>query len=267
MKKTIAEHKRTLIQLITAVLYNSHLAGFVNSRIYNGEVKGICVPGLNCYSCPGALAACPLGSFQQAIARSAYRLPLYVTGLLLLFGILFGRMICGFLCPFGLVQELIYKIPFPKIQKCRVTRALSYLKYLILAVLVIAIPLSTMTPAFCKYICPAGTLEAGIPLFVLDERIRSLVGPVFIWKLAVLLFCLILCLLFYRGFCRFICPLGAVYSLFNPVSFFGIKVDKEKCTGCKACVRSCRMDISRAGDRECIQCGECRKVCPEKAIL
>ena len=78
--------------------------------------------------------------------------------------------------------------------------------------------------------------------------------------------CILLCLIFYRGFCRFLCPLGAVYSFFNPISFFGIRVNKEKCTGCNACIRACKMDCKRVGDRECIHCGECRKVCPEDAI-
>lgn len=258
--------KRKFIQLVAAVLYNCNITGFATGRIYKGATKGVCVPGLNCYSCPGAVGACPLGSLQGALAKSAYKLPLYMLGTLLLFGILFGRLICGFLCPFGLIQEILYLIPVPKIKKSRVTAVLSYLKYVILVVFVIAIPAIRLIPGFCKYICPAGTLEAGIPLVLLDEHLSGQIGRLFSWKVFVLALCILLCSVCYRSFCRFICPLGALYSFFNPISFFGIRVDRTKCTGCNACISACRMDVKKVGDHECIHCGACRDICPEKAI-
>ena len=257
---------RRYTQLIAAVLYNCNFRGFADGTIYSGASKGICVPGLNCYSCPGAMFACPLGSFQAALRASKYRLPYYMLGTLLLFGLLFGRLICSFLCPFGLIQELINKIPTPKIKKSPVTRALSKLKYLILIVFVAAIPLIKDMPGFCEYICPAGTLEGGIPLLIRNESLRQMTGFLFSWKVLFLIAVLVLCVFCYRAFCRFLCPLGAIYSFFNPVSFFGIKVDDHKCTGCGACVRACKMDVNKVCDGECIQCGECIKVCPVKAI-
>ena len=263
MKKISLRH---YTQLIAAVLYNCNFRGFADGTIYSGASKGICVPGLNCYSCPGAMFACPLGSFQAALRASKYRLPYYMLGTLLLFGLLFGRLICSFLCPFGLIQELINKIPTPKIKKSPVTRALSKLKYLILIVFVAAIPLIKDMPGFCKYICPAGTLEGGIPLLIRNESLRQMAGFLFSWKVLFLIAVLVLCVFCYRAFCRFLCPLGAIYSFFNPVSFFGIKVDDHKCTGCGACVRACKMDVNKVCDGECIQCGECIKVCPVKAI-
>ncbi len=258
--------KRQYIQLLTAVFYNCHLSGFLTGKIFKGQTKGICVPGLNCYSCPGALFACPLGSLQSALSKSLYRFPFYMLGTLLLFGILFGRMICGFLCPFGFVQELLYKLPLPKIKKNRFTKLLSGLKYLILAVFVVMIPIIQAVPGFCKYICPAGSLSAGIPLVLLDENLKGQIGWLFSWKMFVLALCLLLCSVCYRAFCRFFCPLGAIYSFFNPISFFGVRVDKEKCTGCNACIKVCKMDTGCVGDGECIHCGDCIKVCPEDAI-
>ena len=75
--------KRRYIQLIAAALYNCNIKGFVSGSIYKGEIKGICVPGLNCYSCPGAIAACPLGSLQSGLLSSKYKIPYYMLGTLI----------------------------------------------------------------------------------------------------------------------------------------------------------------------------------------
>lgn len=118
--------KRRLIQVYAALLYNAHAKGFIQGDIYTGPIKNLCVPGLNCYSCPGAIGACPLGALQNALAATGSRAPWYVLGILLLFGLTLGRTICGWLCPMGLIQELLHKIPTPKLKKSRITRALSY---------------------------------------------------------------------------------------------------------------------------------------------
>ncbi len=262
--------KRSLTQLVAAVLYNCNIKGFMKSSIYKGDLKGVCVPGLNCYSCPGAVASCPLGSLQSGLLSSRYKIPYYVLGLLILFGLLFGRFICGFLCPFGFLQDVLYKLArklrLPEIKKSRLTRGLSYLKYVILIAFVVIIPLVKLVPGFCKYICPAGTLEAGLPLLWGNSELREITGLLFSWKVFLMCAILLFCMICYRSFCRFLCPLGALYSLFNPISFFGIKVDESKCTHCNACVRACRMDVKKVCDRECIHCGGCIPQCKEGAI-
>ncbi len=271
-KRSKLPFRRRCIQLTAALLYNANIKGFGDAAIYQGPLKGFCVPGLNCYSCPGAVAACPLGTLQNALSSVRYRAPMYILGILLLFGLFLGRVVCGFLCPFGLLQELLYKIPFPKIKKSRITKLFSYLKYIILAVFVILIPLylgivkGMPVPAFCKYICPAGTLEGGLPLVFGNKELRALTGGLFSWKMVLLVLILLSMTVLYRSFCRFLCPLGAIYSLFSKISILGIKVDESKCTGCNACVRYCRLDVQRPGDGECIQCEECREVCRHGAI-
>lgn len=259
-------YHRRMIQVICALLYNCHVTGFYEGEIYQGSTKGICVPGLNCYSCPGAVGACPLGSLQNALILSKYRLPYYVLGVLLLFGTLLGRVVCGFLCPFGLVQDLLDKIPLPKIKKNVWTRRLSWLKYAILAILVILVPIVLGEPGFCKLLCPAGTLEAGIPLTAANPELRELTGALFRWKVIILVFLIGAGIFLFRPFCRFLCPLGAFYSLFHKVSVLGVTVDVEKCTGCGRCTHHCRMDVRQVGDRECIQCGACIKECETGAI-
>ena len=264
---------RRLVQLYAALLQNAHLRGFVEGEIYTGPAKAVCVPGLNCYSCPAAVGACPLGSLQNAIAASANRPEFYVVGLLLLFGLTLGRIICGWLCPAGLIQELMHKVPTPKIKKSRYTRALTWLKYVILAVFVVIVPFwyslrKYPVPAFCKYICPAGTLEGAVGLLAhpVNAEKFSMLGLLFTRKFLILSLTLTACVFIYRAFCRFLCPLGAIYGLFARIALLGVRVDAARCTGCGVCLRTCPMDIRRVGDRECIHCGACMNACPEKAI-
>ena len=265
-RKPRSQRARRYTQLMAAVLYNCNFRGFAEGKISKGSLKGVCTPGLNCYSCPGAVAACPLGSLQSALVNARYRFPYYILGTLLLMALFLGRFICGFLCPVGLLQELLHKLPSPKIRKSRATRVLSHLKYILLAVFVILIPLWKLTPGFCKFICPAGTFEAGLPLTFKNKFLRTMTGTLFSWKVLLLTLIAVLCVVCFRAFCRFLCPLGAIYSFFNPVSLFGVRVDQSLCTHCDACVKSCPMDVTKVRDRECIQCGMCISSCPTGAI-
>ena len=267
---------RRLIQLYSALLHNAHLKGFISGQIYQGRAKYACVPGLNCYSCPAAVGACPLGAIQNALASAGHGAGWYALGIILLFGVALGRTICGWLCPLGLIQELLNKIPTPKLRRGRVTRALSWLKYVLLIVFVIALPLwyglrdDLPLPAFCKYICPAGTFEGAMGLLSnampANTGYFSMLGQLFTQKLVIMLGIGLACVFCHRAFCRFLCPLGAIYGLFNRFNILGVKVDQSRCNRCGACVRVCGMDVRRVGDRECIHCGRCADACAQGAI-
>lgn len=272
--KGLIPSKRRLIQVYAALLYNANLMGFVTGNIFVGKSKMVCLPGMNCYSCPGAIGACPLGSLQTALSSKNYKTITYLIGILLLYSIILGRTICGWLCPGGLFQELLYKIKTPKLKKNRITRILSYFKYVLLVVLVIYIPIifaisaGKTIPAFCKYICPIGTFEGAIGLLSNpnNENYFDVLGPLFTWKFILLIIFIVASIFIFRFFCRFFCPLGAIYGLFNKLSILGIKVNDEKCNGCNACVNHCKMDVKHVGDHECIMCGDCIDVCHANAI-
>ena len=276
IKKWLIAHKpskRRLIQLYAAVLFNANIKGYITGDIYTSKTtKYACVPGLNCYSCPGAVGACPMGALQNALSVSGTRAPYYVLGILAIFGIMLGRTICGFLCPVGLCQELVYKVRTPKLKKNRVTRIFSYFKYVILA-LTIALPiifgaLGSSVPAFCKYICPAGTFEGAVLLLANPNSGISFseLGWLFTWKFSLAIALIVASVFIFRFFCRFICPLGAIYGFFNRYALIGVKVNDDSCINCGLCIKHCKMDTKHVGDHECINCGECISVCPTKAI-
>ena len=266
--------KRTVTQAAFTLLTNSHFSGFARGALYQGGLKRICVPGLNCYSCPGALGSCPVGALQAVAASRSYDFSYYVVGLVILFGLLLGRLVCGWLCPFGLVQDLLYRAPTPKLRRMPGDQALRWLKYAILLLLVFVLP-AVLTnavgigePLFCKWICPSGTLFAGLPLAAADGSIRAALGRLFGWKLLVLLALLSASVFLYRPFCKYLCPLGALYGPFNQVSLYGYTVS-ERCTHCQACRHVCPMQVQmpqQPNSSECIRCGRCRDICPEQAI-
>ena len=262
--------KRLAIQGVAALIQNANFKGFFTGTIYRGAIKSVCVPGLNCYSCPGAVGACPIGSLQNSLSGMSFRFPYYVLGLLIFFGAVLGRAVCGFLCPFGLLQDLLNRVPFPvKIRTFRGDRMLRKLKYAVLIVLVIIVPLSVkLTPAFCKYLCPSGTLS-GILLSLSDTRLFAVIGSIFTWKVIVLTAVIVLSMMIFRPFCKYLCPLGALYAPFNKMSVFSMSCDHSTCTKCGACSTVCGMGADPSedpNDMECIRCGACIKACPAKAL-
>lgn len=264
------DKRRFSIQAVSALLHNANLKGFLTGKIYQGVGKNICVPGLNCYSCPGAVGACPIGSLQGFLSGLKFRFPYYVLGFLIFFGALLGRAVCGFLCPFGFFQELLHKIPFPiKKNSFAGDRQLRWVKYAVLLLMVVILPLCfALTPFFCKYLCPAGTLS-GILLAVHDSMLRAQLGGIFLWKAFVLAAVIVGCLIVFRPFCKYLCPLGAIYGFFNRIALYRMDLDADRCVSCGKCKKVCQMGVDpvrECNSAECIRCGDCVRNCPVNAI-
>lgn len=262
--------KRMVIQGIATLVQNANFKGFFTGKIYEGGTKSLCVPGLNCYSCPGAIGACPIGALQNTLSGFRIKFPYYVLGLLIFFGTLLGRAVCGFLCPFGFLQDLLHKIPFPvKIRTFRGDRQLRWLKYGVLIAMVLLLPVFfRLTPVYCKYLCPSGTLS-GILLSISDTALFSAFGKLFGWKLSILALVLLGSVMLYRPFCKYLCPLGAFYAPFNRFALVQLCVDREKCIGCNRCNKVCEMGVNpveNPADTECIRCGRCVGHCGENAL-
>ena len=163
---------RGCLQATATLLTNLHIPNLFKGKLYQGKLKTICAPGLNCYSCPSATGACPIGAFQAVVGSSKFKFTYYITGFFILLGVLLGRFICGFLCPFGWFQDLLHKIPSKKLSTAKL-KPMRYLKYAVLVIFVILLPtfvtnsLGMGDPFFCKYICPQGVLEGAAPLYLL----------------------------------------------------------------------------------------------------
>ncbi len=252
--------RRRLIQLAATLLTNPHAANFLSGKLYRGELKNLCAPGLNCWSCPAATFSCPIGAMQAGGT--------YGAGVTLIIGVLLGRAVCGFLCPFGLIQELLNKIPSPKL---KLPRSLTAAKYFLLIIFVLILPVAGKLgePAFCEYICPAGTLEAGLPLIATHAEFRGVLGNLFALKVSILVAVIFGSVLVHRFFCCVMCPLGAIYGLLNRFSFYRLTCAADKCINCGRCRRACPLDLDPTKEfnsAECVRCGRCVAVCPTKAL-
>ena len=257
--------KRRLFQIGAVLVSNSYFGSIFYGNIYQGWLKGVCIPFMNCYGCPLALVSCPIGTLQHFAIIGA--VPFLLIGFLGTVGLVVGRMTCGWLCPFGFVQEMLHKIKTPKLHPPRI---LTYTKYVSLIGLTILVAFLVGEPWFCK-LCPVGTLEAGIPIvswnpsgdiFTQDGSIVSRVGLLFYIKILILLGFGSAAVFIHQPFCRYACPLGAIYSLFNKVSFFKIKLYRGKCGFFHEYEKTCPMEVNaqqNPNDKDCIRCLECTK--------
>jgi len=227
------------------------------------RLHNICGPVFHCYACPFSTFACPIGVLAQFSALHIF--PFVAVGLLIAVGALFGSLICGWACPFGLLQDLAAKVPTPKFDLPKWT---GYLRYAVLIVAVLAVPYFWGEGhwLFICRVCPAGALEAAVP----NMTGQAIAGQQIAWpnalKLTILGLFLIAIFFVRRPWCRILCPLGAILSLFNRVSAFFLRFNADKCTNCEQCHKLCEYGIEpekSPNDLRCIRCLECTNCDPD----
>lgn len=254
---------RTFLLLFCAVLVNGYIPGWLyKPHLYGGTLKGVVPPILNCYACPGAFVSCPAGSIQHFMVIKA--IPYYVLGVMLIVGATLGRLFCGWACPFGFAQDLLFRI---KTRKITMPQWLRFGKYAFLVLTVFLIPYLIADTFFCK-LCPQGALEGGIPQMLLKPELHHLAGMLYWSKIAILAVVIIAAILIKRPFCRIVCPVGAFLAIFSKVSLLQMKIENKSCTSCGWCRAVCPVDINISDDpnsAECIRCGLCT-ACPTSAV-
>jgi polyferredoxin len=260
---------RSIAQWISLIGSNIYLGFFKTKQVYQGPLKSACVPFLNCNSCPSALFSCPVGALQHFMTLR--KIPFTILGYLLALGLAVGAMTCGWLCPFGFLQDLMVKVPSPKI---KLPKRISELRYWVLVLLVVLVPLMTQETWYSK-LCPMGTLQAALPwalwnpvIPVYGEQVvsPSSYGLLFAVKIVILLVFLVLFVVSKRPFCRTACPLGAILGFLNRYSWVQLKVDSANCKDCFGCAKTCPVDLQVGEDPNastcvrCLKCLDCKHV-------
>lgn len=253
---------RKLTQIFGVLVTNLYVAVIYTQEIYSGLFKSVCLPFLYCHSCPTAPFACPIGVMQHYAA--IHHFPFFLVGHLIIVGLLVGRMVCGWVCPVGLLQELLYKI---KSFKIVIPKIFKVMPWVMLIVFVIILPYLTTEHWFSK-LCPVGTLVAGIP-WVTWNPINpttgaptiepGTVGYLFAIKLIILAAALGLFVISKRPFCQYMCPMGLFWSFFNKFSILKLEV-ADGCTECNVCEKKCPEGINIYEDpnaKDCVRCLEC----------
>lgn len=256
--------KRRITQVVFLVLLNMPLLG---------PWLRVCVPVLNCHSCPWAVFACPVGVIGHFGAWSIF--PFLAVGTIFLIGGIFGRFLCGWVCPFGLLQDLLYKIPSPK---WTVPRWMRFIKYGVVVVMVLLVPyfIGILNVGFFCSICPAGTLESLVPRTIAAGDYQPFVES---WhRLAILGLIIFFAIVAWRSFCKVLCPIGAFLAICNRFSAFSIKYEQKDCPSCRICVKDCPMDIELhdfgppgslekvTAPPECIMCLSCTDRCVKEKL-
>jgi len=259
---------RLSTQLTALVVLNLQFLNALFPRLGFEGWRYACAPVFFCHSCPWATLACPLGVIVNFSRLGLF--PFIAIGLLGLVGTFGGRIICGWVCPFGFLQEWLHKIPT---RKFSLPRGLNYVKYAVLVLFVIAVPYFFNAPTsklysytFCDG-CPSATLESTIPWAIVGHwDVKSgLFGgftPRFFTRMGILVGVIALAVFFSRGFCRMLCPLGAMFALFNRFSLFRFNLKFEKCNSCGGCAKVCPVEIdpvSEMNTAECIRCYDCTR--------
>lgn len=216
--------------------------GFTQLTLFiANEIALLCNKGLPCSNCPLSFGICPIGVTQR-IAFIPY-FPFYITlALILITGLVFGSLFCGWACPVGFIQDIAHA---PRIRELKVTNKLKKVRYL--------------------------SLLAGILLIFFELRFHSLSRRgIGVFHEAIIIgggLFLASAIFLKRPICRILCPLGLIYGKLNRISPIKVALQKDKCLACKQCDKVCVSEIKpvkEVNEDLCAKCFNCAKICRGK---
>lgn len=265
---------RRIVQIAALVLFCLPVlvAGWGLFGLFEGgdvriptPAEGVFFGTLSSSTVAGVTLLDPFAALQIAAASLSFD-PSWLIGalpVLLFYGLIRGRVFCGWVCPVGLVSELVDWIA-GKLKIKRVETPMPRYAKVIVAAVALVLSAITGVAAF-EVINPISAINKALVL-------GSSVG---VWVLAAIV--VVELLWTRRVWCRSICPLGGFYEVLGKVGLVNVRMEHEKCTQCGLCKRKCLADpailddviagtdcIVRAGD--CMACGSCVEACPTKAL-
>ena len=277
---------------------------FFSAIIFNLGALPLLFPVLWTWGLQQNTAGDAFTALQFALYNAVF--PWLALASFLIVGVLIGKSLCGWICPFGFVQDLVGFIKRKQADfSSRTHDSMVYMKYFVLGIaLFVSVTFSAsklmgasggyesaigiFTKAPFTALSPAETLFGTVPTMILNFRTAlatksvtdalsgiSTLPPLFWVQFFIMAFVLVFAAFIPRGWCRYFCPHGAIMAVLNRFSFLGLRRDPVKCAkgGCRLCVSACPMRVpildlpwEKFSDPECIYCMKCADACREKAI-
>ena len=290
VKKAIfrIETARKIVQFLCFALFNAAVFGI--------GPWSVVLPIVHSLGSPQKTVSDAFTVLQKMLYETVF--PWLPIASFVLIAVILGRSLCGWVCPFGFIQDLLAYVKRRHMQvSLRTHQSMVDVKYFFLAATLFVSgtlaaslamgvgesyerAIGDFAPAPFNALSPSDTLFAILPRIVLKAwygvAVESLLASPFLWvRLFILGVFLALAVYVPRSWCRYACPHGALLAILNRFSFLGLERDPVRCTkdGCRRCVEVCPMKIrilelpwEKFSDPECIYCLKCVEACTTKAI-
>ena len=180
----------------------------------------------------------------------------------LVLAVIGNKIICGWACPFGAMQELIYSIPVPRIMRrwkapFWLTNSIRSVLFFVVLLFLFGIVGGRKGFVIYHYLNPFNLFDLDFESWII---------------LTTVIAALALSLFIYRPFCHLICPFGFISWIAERLSLTRVKIEHDKCTNCGACIRACPSEAAKGivsaklFGADCFSCARCLNVCPVDAI-
>ncbi|MFX1533087.1 MAG: 4Fe-4S binding protein [Promethearchaeota archaeon] len=293
-RSTLIAKKMRLLRILSQIIFLILLNGAIIGLMPTALILPVEQPNTPYSTAVGAFNLLQ-GLFITAI------IPFIAIAVILLGGIIFGRAFCAWACPFGLVQDIFstlgYFIPIRQLRPNKATNKSLERVGLVIVGAVLAVCIFVGLSVFFgtqreivealgpyarepfSVLNPSVTLFSAIPYMFFWGTVPATIDQllaidiIFWFRIIILVFAIGLPIFVPRGWCRWFCPTGACLGLVSKYSIFGIGRNMVRCTHCGDCIKACPMGVpildystGRVRDSQCINCLECRDICPENAI-
>jgi len=283
------DHRIRIVRFIVQFV----MFGLINGMVFGLARIPVLLPIAYPTGGPFTLVWNAFEALQYLLTRWIF--PYLALSIFMLFGSILGKTTCGWVCPFGLFQDLFRLIPLKKKKVSRPTNktlsriGLAVTIFILVMSFIIGLtyfntgsktsfgagkdmPYSTIDPASTLFGTLYYYLEWGMQSATFGQEIGQW-SFVFFLRIIIFVAVLVLIVLYPRAYCRWFCPTGVMLGLFSKYSLFGLRINKNRCaSGCDNCEKACPTQVpilqfdKDITNKQCINCGECVDACKEGAL-